>query len=139
MSTQEHKAILGLFVEALNEANWGIFEDLFAADFVYHNPTQPQVHDREELKQLFAGIYATFPPAQWTVMDTVAEGDRVVQCLSFSGVNSESFQGLAPTGRPVSMDAISVSRFVGGRIAEMWALTNTLGVLEQVGAIAPQH
>ncbi len=42
--------------------------------------------------------------------------------------------GLAPTGKPIDVDAISIFRIADGKIAEEWTVWDALGLLQQVGA-----
>jgi len=43
--------------------------------------------------------------------------------------------GIGPTGRPISVEAISGFRVADGRIAEEWTVWDALGRLRQVGAV----
>jgi predicted ester cyclase len=54
---------------------------------------------------------------------------------TITGTHRGDFQGVPPTGRPVTMAGVDISRFVDGRIAEHWAQFDVLGVLQQIGAI----
>jgi len=40
-----------------------------------------------------------------------------------------------PTGRSIPVDAISVHRLKGGKIAETWRVWDTLGVLQEIGVV----
>jgi predicted ester cyclase len=43
--------------------------------------------------------------------------------------------GIPPTGKDVRVDAISIFRMDGGKIAEMWEVWDTLGFLQQLGVV----
>jgi predicted ester cyclase len=43
--------------------------------------------------------------------------------------------GIAPTGKEVTVSGITVSRLVGGKVAEEWELMDALGMLVQLGAV----
>ena len=43
--------------------------------------------------------------------------------------------GVAPTGKAISVEAISVFRIANGKIAEEWTVWDALGLLQQVGAV----
>jgi predicted ester cyclase len=43
--------------------------------------------------------------------------------------------GIPPTGKPVTISALIVSRFAGGKWAEDWVNIDALGMLQQIGAI----
>ena len=40
-----------------------------------------------------------------------------------------------PTGKKISVDAISIHRMEGGKIAETWEVWDTLGFLQQLGVV----
>jgi SnoaL-like polyketide cyclase len=48
-------------------------------------------------------------------------------------------RGAAPTGKPIAVDAISVFRIADGKIVEEWTVWDALGLLQQVGAVAPAY
>ena len=43
--------------------------------------------------------------------------------------------GVPPTGKPVTITGIVISRVAAGKIAEEWEVLDLLGVLQQIGAI----
>jgi predicted ester cyclase len=43
--------------------------------------------------------------------------------------------GIPPTGRSETMRGIDIFRVREGRIAEQWGEVDTLGILQQIGAI----
>jgi predicted ester cyclase len=43
--------------------------------------------------------------------------------------------GIDATGKPISVEAISIFRIADGKIAEEWTVWDALGLLQQVGAV----
>ena len=76
-----------------------------------------------------------FPDFHHTVEDLVAEGDKVVPRLTLRGTHQGDFQGLPPTGKQVTFSGINVMRLEDGKIVEHWSIGDTLGMLQQLGAI----
>ena len=52
-----------------------------------------------------------------------------------TGTHVGEVNGIAPTGRPIRVDAISIHRIRDGKIAETWEVWDTLGFLQQVGVV----
>ena len=52
-----------------------------------------------------------------------------------SGTHVGDLMGIAPTGRSIEVDAISIHRMESGRIAETWQVWDTLGFLRQLGVV----
>ncbi len=49
MSTEENKATVRRLVEQVwNEGNLAVFDQIYAPNFVFHDPALPQVRTREE-------------------------------------------------------------------------------------------
>ena len=63
---------------------------------------------------------------------TVAEADRVVSQVVSRGRHSGAFMGIPPTGKDVSLQAIRIDRFAGGKIAEHWSVADLAGVMQQI-------
>ena len=59
-----------------------------------------------------------------TVLDQVIEGQRVVSRFVVSGV---------AYGRPVRFNGITISHMEDGLVVEDWSVTDTLGMLRQLG------
>ncbi|MBM3263525.1 MAG: ester cyclase [candidate division Zixibacteria bacterium] len=43
--------------------------------------------------------------------------------------------GIPPTGKPINVWLIVISRFVDGKIAEEWELPDALSMMQQIGLI----
>ena len=84
----------------------------------------------------FIGMYLTaFPDLHFTVEDMIAEGDKVVARLTTQGTQTGPFLGIPPTGKHTSIGCIDINRMAGGKIVEHWLEMDTLGLLQQLGAI----
>jgi len=135
MSTEENKAIVRRFWEEFNKKNLAVVDELYAANFVFHRAGMEDIRGSEGLKQYLATALTAFPDFHYTVEDMVAEGDKVVVRLTGTGTHQGEFQGIAPTGKQVTLTATQVHRLVGGKFVETWAVADMLGLMQQLGAI----
>lgn len=136
MTTEENKAIVRrLLEEGFNACNMAVFDEMLADDFTNHDPGQPAAVDREGLKQMWAGLCAAFPDQHTVADDVIAEGDQVVKRATFRGTQTGEFNGLPPTGRPVTNKSISIYRIKDGKVKEIYWGYDNLGVLQQLGVI----
>ena len=137
MATDENKAIVRRYLQEV--VSLGQFERTgeFVADtYVRHDPSQPaEVRGLAALAALNVRLRAPIPDLQLTIEDLLAEGDKVVTRLVARGTHRGELQGLAPTGRPVVATAIVIHRLAGGKIVEEWVQMDTLGLLQQLGAV----
>ena len=125
------------FEEAASQQKVELIDEIFASDYVLHDPANPMVQDLESFKGFLMGHYAAFPDAKWTVEEVIAEGDRVVVRWTFSGTHQGELLGIPPTGKQVSMSGISIYRIADGKIAEEWAVSDVMGFMQQLGVIPP--
>jgi steroid delta-isomerase-like uncharacterized protein len=135
MSTEENKAVLRRYVEALNKQDLaGAFEFL-APDFVWHGTSVFPDMDLAGVKQLYTALFTAFPDAHSVLEDLIAEGDKVVARFSMRGTHQGDFMGIPPTGKQISMTGIWIDRIEDNRVVEGWGNTDDLGLMQQIGAI----
>lgn len=120
--------------EACNNGNLLALEEALAFP---SGPGTPDAPTPSQLPQLLAAFRAAVPDAHWTIDEQIAQGQRVVTRLSVSGTFSGPLLGLAPPGRPATLRGVAISRFVGGRLVELWLQADLLGFMQQLGVMPP--
>ena len=70
---------------------------------------------------------------EFRIEDLAVEGDRVWLRMRVAGTNTGPVNGLAPTGKRVSVDVFDLARIEDGRVAEHWGVADQLGMLQQLG------
>lgn len=132
----DNKAIVRRFIdEYQSQGDESVADEILADDFVDHSPFGPLPPDREGVKQLFAVLRAAFPDLRAVVRDQAAEGDKVWTRKTFHGTNDGEFMGMPATGKRVSFDVIDVLRLRDGRFVEHWNVVDSLGLMQQLGAV----
>ena len=133
---EANKAIVRrLFDECLNRHDADRHSE-FYADVVYRAPAIGELRG-EAHRQFLLSLFSAFPDARWTMEDQIAEGDKVATRWSFLGTHSGTFMGIAPTGNHVITGGICIDHIVGGKIVEEWEEWDTLGLTQQLSAVAP--
>jgi steroid delta-isomerase-like uncharacterized protein len=137
MSAEENKALVERFVEEFwNEGNTSAADELMALDAEIHMPTG-EVVDVDGLKG-FAGTFReSFPDWHSTFEELVAEGDRVAERWTGRGTHQGELQGIPPTGKRVEVPGSVFYRIVGGKIVEFRGQLDMMGLMQQLGVIAP--
>jgi steroid delta-isomerase-like uncharacterized protein len=140
MSTEDNKAIVRREIEVTNRGNvaelFATIDEVFAPDFVFHDPAFPQVRSREDYKQFDAAFLAAFP-GQFTIEDLIAEGEKVVARFTYRGTHQGQWRGLTPTGKAVTFMGTVTYRIVDGKVVEAWENYDLLGVLRQLSILPP--
>ena len=133
--SEENKAVVRRWVEAFNEGNIDAVDELLTDSYVRHDPNSPEVRGPEEEKQLLAMYRAAFPDLRFTVEDMVAEDDKVAVRLGISATHEGELLGIPPTQRRLEFTAMELYRLKDGKIDEQWVNVDTLGMMQQLGAI----
>jgi predicted ester cyclase len=78
---------------------------------------------------------AAFPQYELLVDEILAEGDLVAVRTTFRGVHAGEFQGIAPTGKTVTIPVMLIYRVRESKIVEHWLNADALSLLQQLGAL----
>ena len=137
MMSEENKEKARRFLEeAFNEGNLGVVDELFASDYVLHDPANPEEISGPEGRKQFVQMYrSAFPDTHITVEYQIAEGDEVVTRWTGRGTHQGELFGVAPSGNQVEISGITISRFEGGKFVKDWTNSDTLGLMQQIGAV----
>jgi predicted ester cyclase len=132
----EPKDLVRRFVDEYQTgADERAFDELVHPDILDHSRPPGVAPGAEGVRQQFNGFRAAFPDFRATILDQVAEGDRVVTRKVFHGTHLGAFQGIEPTGREVEINLIDIVRLADGQIVEHWNCVDRLGLLAQLGAL----
>jgi len=131
MSLEENKAIVRRFIEAYNNRNLDVFDDLLAPDYFDHTSKVGP----EGLKQLMNMAFKAFPDFHETIEDIIAEGNKVWVRITFTGTHTGEWMGIAPTGKKITTEMVDIFRIVNGKLVEYRDVNNNLDFLKQLGII----
>jgi len=107
---------------------------VFAAGHKMHDPQVPAGDGPRAMIDVVSA-YQQGVDGHWQIEEIFSTGDRVVARWTGSGTHVGDMNGIAPTGKKVEVDAISIHRVQDGKIAETWQVWDTLGFLQQLGVV----
>ena len=114
----------------------GVADELVSSDYVGHDPARPDpIRGPQGVKDNARDYRNAFEGARIIVKDQIAEGDVVASRWEGRGRHTGELMGIAPTGKDVVVEGINFSRIKDGRVVEEWSNWDTLGMLQQIGAI----
>jgi predicted ester cyclase len=138
---RKHKAVVRRQTEDLwNQGNLDVIDEIYATDYVRHDPISPGISGSDGVKQLIAAYRTAFPDIHFTTDDLVAEGDLVASRWTSTGTQTGDLMldpMIPATGVQGTSTGISIYRVVNGKIVEEWAEWDSLGMMEQLG-VMPQ-
>jgi steroid delta-isomerase-like uncharacterized protein len=136
MSVEENKALFRRwFEDVVNRNDYSKVEELLAPGYRAHFPGAPDAIDRDGHRGMVELFAAAFPDWEEQIQDVIAEGDRVVLRVTAGGTHEGEFQGIAPTGKQVTITGMGIVRVENGQIAESWWEFDAIGLMQQLGAI----
>ncbi len=136
MSTEENKAASRRFYEeVINQKQLAVVDEVAGDNYHSHDFPPGLPPGREGLKIFISVFHAAFPDGHLTIDQMIAEGDTVATRLTFHGTHTGEFQGIAPTGKKVTIPALDMARFESGKLVEHWGGPNQMSLLQQLGVI----
>jgi len=128
-----NKAVVLSFLDAWNGRDFDRFDSVMAADAVLHMAAGDLPCDPAGTRAIAEEWTAAFPDWQFTLHALVAEGDRVVAHMPYTGTFRGPIMGIEPTGRACTVDEMVIFRVADGRIAEAWEVYDEAGMWRQLG------
>ncbi len=136
VSIEENKELVTRFVEdVFNGGNTRLLAEMISPEHVSHLPNGDH-YGPEGVRIDIASFRAAFPDLRLTILDLVAEYDRVVYRFVADGTQEGPFMGIAPTGKRVKVDGIVLDHVRDGKTIERWVQYDGLSLLRQLG-VAP--
>ena len=132
-STDHNKKLVRDFIDTIwHDRNVEMISTFWSENYVNHAvPTDPQT-GMDNLKRSHQMFLNAFSGLRLEVLDQVAEGDKVVSRLRFSGSHTGEFMHLPATNRSIQMTGIRIDRIENGKIVEHWADYDLAGLMRQL-------
>ena len=108
-------------------------EEIVAPDISFRGSLAVEVEGREAFLEYVNLVRRAFPDFHNAVEDLIAEGNKVVARLTYSGVHQGELFGLAPTGKRVTYARVAIFQINDGKIVSGWVLGDTQGLMRQLG------
>ena len=115
--------------------DYSAIDELVAPDFVGHDPAQPDIGGPQGVKEFYDQFRTGFPNARVKIDQQLEDGDYVASRWTGTGTHQGEVFGIAATGKQVTVTGTTISRIAGGKLAEEWTNWDTLGMLQQIGAV----
>jgi steroid delta-isomerase-like uncharacterized protein len=121
--------------EAWGGVNLDLADELVTANYVFRAPGLPDARGPDGIKGLIGMFRTAFPDLSNTIEEQIAEGGMVMTRGTTTGTHQGPFGEMPPTGKSISVQWVMVSRFEGDRIAEDFEVYDSLGLMQQLGAV----
>jgi predicted ester cyclase len=130
------KASRRIIEEIFGAGKYELADEILDPKAIGHDPALPEpVKGPEGLKESARGYREAFPDLKLTVEEIVGEGDVVALRWTARGTHKADLFGIAPTGKQATVTGITIDKYSGGKLIESWTNWDTLGLLQQLGAV----
>ncbi len=116
--------------------NLDVLDELIDENYEGHDPASPEpLRGVQGIKDWINQYRSAFEGAQIEVKRQIAEGEYVATRWEGRGRHTGELMGIPPTGKEVVITGQTCSRVVNGKIIAEQTNWDTLGMLQQIGAI----
>jgi steroid delta-isomerase-like uncharacterized protein len=129
----QNKDLVRNFWAAIDKNDFGKLKEITADDFAINVPGLNEPLRLETMFQAIKTHYAAFPDWKHTIEDMMAEGDKVAVRLLQNGTHRAVFEGIPATDKKVTMPTQCLMVIDKGKVRELWAVEDNLGVYLQLG------
>ena len=135
MSAEENKAkVRGFYERAVNAGDLSAVDELVGTPEIIHASGGGVGENTPALvRKWVIDLRAAFPDIQVTVEDFIAEGDKLVNRVTYRGTHTGEFMGAPPTGKKFEAETMVIYRLANGKIVETWGLNDVQAVMMQLG------
>lgn len=134
--TEKNRALVRRYIDAMNERDTNALTALVSDGLINH-AALPEAQGRSGLRVIVEKLGKAFPDGKFVVEDVIAENDRVVCRMTFTGTNSGDLDfsrfPLRATGRRVQFEHLHVFRVEGDAIVEHWGYRDDFAMMRQLG------
>ena len=127
-----------IFEDYVNRGESELLSELFAEDYLGSQSGAPPM-GRDGFAATMGALREGFPDIRYSILDLIAEGDRVTARWNWQGVHRGVFRGPAgtfpPTGKSISNDGMGVFQLQDGKVKRAWLFSDRLGFLQEIGAL----
>jgi steroid delta-isomerase-like uncharacterized protein len=118
----------------LNEGRVNILDTAYAENAMLH--TTPAIMGKANCIAYYANYISGFSNRQFTVRESIAQGNKVVKYWQFKGKHTGSFFGIPATNKEVDVIGCTIATVVNGKITEEQDFMDNLEFFRQLGLMA---
>lgn len=132
--TEQNKATVTRFnKECIELGNLQSFNELLDAACINHTAPEGAPNDAAGMVYFLNNVLrAGFPNLTVTILDQVAEGDKVATRKEIHAVHEGSFMGIAPTGKQVVIKVIDIVQLQNGKYIGHWGMSNLPDIIAEL-------
>jgi steroid delta-isomerase-like uncharacterized protein len=122
--------------ETLTNGNLDAIDELVTDDVVDHEEGLPgQPEGKDGVRFFVNTMRDAFSDLKATTGASVESGDMASAEVTITGKHTGEFMGVPATDKSFEIQSIDIVRFEDGQCAEHWGVTDTMSLMQQIGAV----
>jgi steroid delta-isomerase-like uncharacterized protein len=135
ITAENNRRTMIRFTEFINTASEKLAVELISPNAVFHVPGRAEpMRGPQGYLAIIGMMRGGFPDIQWTLEETICEGDKVAARFTMRGTHRGPFMGVPPSGKKIEVQAMNHYRISGGQFIEERGQPDLLALLQQIGA-----
>lgn len=134
MTTERNKETARQFFMEQDRRHGPLAPEIVATDYVARIGSNPPM-DMAGHSAFAVMFYQGVPDIYHTIDDVIGDGDTAVVRFTLRGRQTGDLLGIPATGRPIEVSAIAIMRFDDGKVAQLTAQFDQIGMMQQLGVI----
>lgn len=132
---EQKKAIALGLSKAIMKGDWQEVDTLLAEDFSYEADGRPAINKQQYIGFMKNVLCTGMQDMEMNFLHVIAEGDLVSVNYTNKMTHKGDFLGVPPTGKRVNATGQFIREVKNGKVSAEWQTTNSLGLMQQLGAI----
>lgn len=128
----ENRAAVEQAGERFNAGDLDGYLELYDEGVALHGFPPGLPPGKDGARAFYGAVFAGLENRRLTFEDVIEEGDRLAFRFTFEATHEGDLLGLAPTGRQVHVDGLTILRFRNGKVVERWQAAAEPTLMQQL-------
>ncbi|MGC1308563.1 MAG: ester cyclase [Phormidesmis sp.] len=121
------------FYEVYNAHKLDLLDEILSEDYVGHVNAH-DIKGADAAKGFIGGFIKGIPDANYKVVDTFVNENKVITRWICTGTQTGDFFGAAPTGKSIDVTGITIFEIIDGKINQLWNNWDQFTLVQQLQA-----
>lgn len=130
---ERNKELVRRYYRACNAREMDEVFDCFHEDLIHYSRLSE--YPKSGVAWAFQTTFAAFPDLQWTIVDLIAEADKVAALVIIEGTHEGEYLGATGTGKPIRIHAAEFAWIQDGRFIKHRGILDELHLIAQIGVV----
>jgi ketosteroid isomerase-like protein len=124
MDVEANEAALMRAVDAWNSGDVASYLELYAEGIKLHAGTY-DFPDKKSVEGMYRGFFAATSDLRLEIHEAFGCEDNLAARYTVTGAHTGELMGIAPTGREISIEGITIMHFEDGKVVERWDIDDS--------------